>query len=512
MTIQALPWMSTSAAPANEGLESTPPQVRPGLAAAESSLQVLFLRDSVDRRFQGYHGIIAAEYADALDARRDAPSDGELRMLFGAWSGEISSLLKSRSDVKIGDLARLSHRPDLLAKVLSTLNSRPDLPFASLMHKNCEGKLSLDMTELDTGFRVMSNLENEAPIEKYRDEDLELIFGMQGKMVRDFLTARKDIRLNEIIAVRNDKRGLPELCRLLAERRDFAIGDVLHRSPDGTVSITWSVSDDISREIMGTRRDVKPKELSRLFAYLVKAFDGNPQMARRAYLHTAKLLKQRSDISPDSVGRMVSRMSDQLEMVRPQGPMAGRLMNATKLEMIESSAELLSTRRDLGTDDMTRLSESMITSFGDKNDAFSLRRIGKGFKNAAEMLRKRPDAGIGQVQSLLCTLDFAVPGRNRYAMENKASLFGTVSKALAAKPYLQPEQVQGLIFNKAWGRGFDNGFSLLCSVNRILSALPGSSREPGQKEAPGAKEIQGGKDTGGEQQSPGAQVEKGGEE
>jgi len=437
----------------------------------EGSLLEMRLKYSLDRRQTVYHGITRDDGGTALDARQDKITDEELTKLFGEQSQTVRSLLNSRSDVKLSDLSALRGKPEILNKTLSYLQQKPDSPFSSLISRDIDGSLNVDMTELDPKLKLKKLVEEDVRQDKLSDDDMEKLFGDQGKQMRDLMKTRDDVKLSDMLSIRNDKKGIGELTNMLNERKDLSFNDLVSKSPDGKASITWSVSDEQSKEIMGTRKDVKPKELSSLFGFLVKAFDGDQSQAKRAYTQAARLLMNRSDISPGAVGKMVISMNEQLETIRPEGQMSGTLMNAARQDMLESSVDVLIKRKDLNTEDMTKLSEATVKSFGNKKDEMSLPRVSRSFRDATEMLGKRPDVSVQQVTGFMNNLDMAVGGRDRMSLENKAGIFKTACTTLSMRPDTNFAQMEDSLQRQAGKGNMDSGASIMLGFKSEASQL-----------------------------------------
>ncbi|MHC9538494.1 MAG: hypothetical protein AB9903_03160 [Vulcanimicrobiota bacterium] len=427
----------------------------------EGSLLEMRLKYSLDRRQEVYHAFTRVDGGNALDARQDKITDDELTGLFGEHSSTVRSLLNSRPDIKLSDLSALRGKPEILDKTLSYLKQKPDAPFASLLSRDIDGSLNVNMTELDPKLKLKKLMEEDVKHEKLSDDEMEKLFGDQGKQMRELMKNRDDVKLSDLLALRGNKENLSEVSKLLNERKDFSFNDLVNKSADGKTTTTWSVSDAPSRQIMEHRRDVKPKELTSLFGTLVKAFDGNPAEARKAYTQAGRLLMNRSDIRPEAVGKMVVGMNEQLETIRPEGPMSGMLMNAARHDMLESSVDVLIKRKDLNCEDMTKLSEATVKSFGNEKDEMSLPRVSRSFRDATEMLGKRPDINVQQVTGFMNNLDMAVAGRDRMSLDNKAAIFKTVSTTLSQRPDTSMDQMDDMLNRQAGKGNIDCGTSIL---------------------------------------------------
>jgi arsenate reductase-like glutaredoxin family protein len=488
--------------PVNLDAPALPDALEVGGGAGDP-LKTARLKYSLDSRYREYNAIVRADQGEALDAKQDGITDDELKSIFGDQAEGVRSLLNSRSDVKLGDLLPLRRNPELFSKTIATLNKRSDLPFSSLIQRDVDGSVMVDSGEFDVKMKLKRDIADDVSQDKLSDEELDALFGDQSKQVRELMKTRSEIKLSELLPLRNDKKGLDDLSRLLTERKDFSYNDLVSKSADGKVSITWSVSDEQSKDIMETRKDIKPKELSALFGTLVKAFDGDPKMAKRAYAQAAKLLKNRADISPQAVGKMVVDMNEQLETIRPEVPNSGQMMNAARMDMLESSVDVLCKRKDLTTEDMTRLSESTVKSFGSKKDPLSLSRVSRSFRDATEMLGKRPDINVGQVTGFMSKLDSTITGADPASLESKASLFKTSCTLLAKRGDMNFSHMENLLDKKAQGKPPGNGFAIASDFRRDAGLLeegknPDAERGPAVAQEDGPGKAEGQKEAAGE--------------
>ncbi|MDQ7821780.1 MAG: hypothetical protein RDV48_03190 [Candidatus Eremiobacteraeota bacterium] len=461
---------------------------------SERAFPSVLLRYQLDERHEAYHAIAGAEREASLDARQDKINDDELKSLFGDEADSVRSLMNTRSDVKLSDLYALRKKPEDLTKAISFLNKRPDFKFSDLISRDIDGNVLLDRTELDPNMKLRKNIAEEAKAADYSDDDLQKLFDDQAGAVRELLRTRDDVKVGDLLPLRGDRKGITDLVKLLNERKDLKYDELVNKSADGKVTITWAVTDDQSKEIMETRKDIKPKELTKLFGTFVKAFDGDPLMAKKAYAHAARLLKNRSDMAPESVGKMVLDMSEQLETIRPTDPMAARRMNQTKLEMVESSVDLLMKRNDIQPEDVTKLSGAMVKSFGDKRDPMSLSRVSRAFKDTTQMLSARKDISISQVEGFMGNLDFAVPGRDPMSLENKASMLKGACTALKRNEGLNLGHMEQVLHKKSMENPAmrDSGIMLSAEFNRTAGALAAQAQptpaQPAQDEVSGAEE------------------------
>lgn len=334
-----------------------------------------------------------------------------------------------------------------------------------------QAKQGLDIRE--EAYRAIVQAEAEAALDarqdKITDEELKQIFGDQADAVRTLLNKRSDVNLSELLPLRNDPNGLAQVLRLLTERTDLAVSDLIHKTPDGKVKIDGSVTDDECKELMAERTDIKPKAPSALKATILKAF-GNPVLAKKAFTMAVKLLKTRTDLSCESVGKMIVGICEQLDTIKPPGGSAGLSAGAAKLEMLEVSVNLLTFRRDLGTEDVVNLARATVQTFGDKRDPMSFSRVTRSFAEAADLLVSRPGMSVSQVTGFMKTLKQVIPGRDANALDTRASIFSSACNLLKQRQDLDFSSIDELLKRQTWGEK-KKGNALLRSFNEATSDL-----------------------------------------
>ncbi len=345
-----------------------------------------------------------------------------------------------------------------------------------------------ELTAREKRIKLGEKVYDDVSQDKLSDDEMEQLFGDQAPSIRDLMKTRDDVKLTDLLAFSGDQQGLSHISKLLTDRKDLAYGDLVNKSPDGKVSLTWAVSDPQSNEIMEKRRDIKPKELTTLFGTLVKNFDNNPQLARKAYTETSRLLVNRPDITPEAAGKMVLEMGQQLESIEPtQVPGSRIMLNSAKLDMLSSSVDLLVKRNDINTEDVTKLSGAMVASFGNKMDPLSLSRVSRSFKDATEMMGKRKDINIDQVTGFLGALDSAITGSDTHSLENKASIFRGTCETLSRKPDVGFDTMHKLLAQSRKGGNTDSGASVMFAFKRGLGQIDEGNEPDLLKETVGEK-------------------------
>ncbi|GEM_PF-1857223 len=310
--------------------------------------------------------------------------------------------------------------------------------------------------------------ELDAKQDKITDDELKKYFGDQADSVRDLLNKRSDVKLSELLPLKNDA-GFAQLLKLLGQRSDVQVSDLVEKTQDGKVRIDQSVNDDETKELMENRNDIKPKELSNLKAQLTKAL-GNPQLAKKAFTMALKLLKTRTDMKPEEVGNMFTGISEKLDSVCPKGDKSASAAGA-KLEMFETAVELLCTRRDLNGDHIVKLADAVTNTMGDKKDANSATRISESFRDAADLMTTRQDISVDNVTGFLGSMQTMTKGKDPAALDARASIFKTACNTLKQRPDMNFDSMTELLKRQTQGNKPKQGNALVNDFNGAATNL-----------------------------------------
>lgn len=302
------------------------------------------------------------------------------------------------------------------------------------------------------------------------DEELKKYFGDQAGDIRELLNKRSDVKLSELLPLRNDASGLSQVVKNLKENESLQVSDMVTKGLDGRVKVDENVNDDETKELMQNRKDIKPKELTELKNTLMKAL-GNPTLVKKAMTSAAKLLKTRTDIKPEAVGDMFTKISDAMNSLTGGKGDKSASGAGAKLEMLETSVELLCTRRDLNTDQVVKLAQSTVKTMGDKDDGNSATRVSNSFKDAAGLMMARQDINVDQVVGFQNNLKQMVPGKDPAALDNRASMFSSACNLLKQRPDMNFDQVTELLKRQTQGTNPKQGNNLLQGFNNAISGL-----------------------------------------
>lgn len=293
------------------------------------------------------------------------------------------------------------------------------------------------------------------------DAELQRIFGGDAGAVRQLLNTRSDLKVGDLIPLRKDRDGLQSLADLLTHRTDVKLSEVLSRDKDGKVKLDSTVRDSASRDLLYSRTDTKPGELSSMRAQLGRLFD-NPSMARAAYTKSLDLLKTRTDLRAGDVSGIISRLGIATRSTKggdgPQG-------SAALFDMFDRSTKLLTARPDLGAGDVTKLIDATSQSFGGRDSKNGLSNLRDAFASATDLLTSRQGMSVTDVKNVMGTVDQHF-GKDT---DNKLSAFQKSATLMAHVPQLDAPGVDRMFKKAADGPPAARGDKLVQAFDNAAS-------------------------------------------
>lgn len=451
MTIQPLPGNSQGIQCSN--LQSGPApmaqaQVPPDEVRAGAVLQA---KIGLDGREEIYQGILSAPEGavcegSALAAMADRPltdlTDQELRSLFGDQADRMKDLGQRQPGLTGNQVLPFLGRPQVLDGLSDLLESRPDLQWEDLVQVGPDGKVRLDSAQAFAPTRIDArDLPDFAdkPISEMTEAELTRLFGNQSAKIKEIGQLRPGITGAQVFPLRLDVEGLESLQELFEKRPDLEWGDMVKVGSDGQTRIDPSATDATSRELLLVRQDVKPIELTRMAAIFVEELR-DPALAETARKKALALLKERSDVKPQELGALMQTL------VRGQDGNAG-MSAAAAVDMFNSSARLLTTRRDLKVEDATKVAHSVLGMAGKKDPKSGLRSA-TAMSEAVDTLILQQDMGAESIAQLTQTMNQSFPGQDEGSSADRHLAFSKGLGLLRQVPGMDPGTI-GIMMQKA---------------------------------------------------------------
>lgn len=302
------------------------------------------------------------------------------------------------------------------------------------------------------------------PIGQMTDDELKQVFGSDADRMKALGAKQPNLTAGMLQPLRKDPQGLDSVVTMLTERPDLKFEDLVTKDQKGNMNINGTIRDERSRELMLQRTDIKPAALSSMagsFAQTLK----QPALVKEAYNTSLDLLKTRTDVSPQDLGALMGRMSKGVNQNSAGGGQEGGGMNAAAtLDMFKTGARLMTTRQDIGVQDVGRMSDA-VAQLGGKKDDQSGMKIANAFSQGADFLISRPGSSVNDVVNLAGTIKQRVPGQEGADADNRFALFGQSMQLMKDMPQMNADGVAALIEKSSEGPPPRQGQDLVNAFN-----------------------------------------------
>ena len=499
---------------------------------AEATLQARIGLDGGKDAFEGSLAAPVTAEPETLPSPADRAlsemSSSELQDLFGDQAGAMKELSRLRPDLKGSQLLALQGRGEDLENLAVLLDSRPDLGFDDLVKVGEDGKAHLDpcvrdeasrdllsvrtdlnpsdLAQMKARFRAelgdagqadqahakaLALLEErsglkpeevsglslaptivnagnklpafaEKPISEMTEEELSRLFGHQAPKMKELGALRPGVTGVQAKPLAKDDAELDSLLELFKRRTDIEWDDVVKVGLDGKTRVDPSATDDTSRELLCVRPDLKPLELTKMAASFAEELR-DPALAETARRKALALLKERTDVKPAELTQLMQTL------VRGQNGNAG-MSAAAALDMFDSSARLLTTRRDLGVADADKMAHSVLGMAG-KKDSQSGLRSAQAFSEAVDTLIVRQDMGAEGITQLCQTMNQRFPGQDEGSSADRHSAFSKGLSLLRQVPGMEPSTIGTMMQKGAEGPPPRQGIRLLQAFDTMSQGV-----------------------------------------
>lgn len=124
----------------------------------------------------------------------------------------------------------------------------------------------------------------------------------------------------------------------------------------------------------------------------------------------------------------------------------------------------MTTRHDIGVQDVGRMSDA-VAQLGGKKDDQSGMKIANAFSQGADFLISRPGSSVNDVVNLAGTIKQRVPGQEGADADNRFALFGQSMQLMKDMPQMTPDGVAALIEKSSEGPPPRQGQDLVNAFN-----------------------------------------------
>lgn len=246
------------------------------------------------------------------------------------------------------------------------------------------------------------------------DAELHQLFGDQADRIKQIGQRQPGLTGTQVLPLARDAAELETVQGMLESRPDLNWSDLVKVGADGKTRVDPSVTDGTSRELLLNRQDVKPIELTQMAASF-HAELRDPGLAEAARKKALNLLRERPDVKPQELTGLMQTL------VRGQNGNAGQSA-AAALDMFDSSARLLTARRDLGVQDANKLASGVLGMAGKKDDKSGF-RSSMAMSEAVDTLIVRQDMNAEGIVQLTHTMNQKFPGQDEGSAGDRHSAF-----------------------------------------------------------------------------------------
>ncbi|GMU57000.1 MAG: hypothetical protein AMXMBFR33_61460 [Candidatus Xenobia bacterium] len=281
------------------------------------------------------------------------------------------------------------------------------------------------------------------PIGQLTDKQMDEVFGSRSDEARGVASVLPSLTAGDFLQLREDPTALGEIMELMELRPDLNVGDLMYRDSKGNLQINGAVRDANSRDLMVNRPDIKPVELTDMRASFAADLK-QPALADVAYKSALQLLKTRSDVRPQDLSQLMTRI------LRGTGGSNDPGNAAAAVEIFKTGTKLMQTRTDIQPHDVARLSDT-VAMMGGKQDGKSGMKIANAFAQAADFLVSKPGSNVGEVAELATTVRQRMPGESGDDTDARLGVFTTGLQMMKNVPGLGAAGIGTMLQKAAMG-------------------------------------------------------------
>lgn len=258
---------------------------------------------------------------------------------------------------------------------------QPQQPRSAEQTRQAQLKGTLGREDKLAGKRLLAELDS---------QELQQMYGELGPLMGRLGAARPEVTLQEAAGIhdvfKDDANAAHPVVEFLSNRKDVKLNETFTSAPGGgRPELEPSLKDENSRQMLMLRRDLKPRDASKMGSRFQFAL-GDPMMAADAYKSTVPMLAKRNDIHPETMSNMMDGM------VRTMGE------PAAALRTFKSGTKLMEERGNVQPTDVSRLLGG-VANLSKKDGGMNPARVANAFEDATNLLREQPGRSIHDVIS-----------------------------------------------------------------------------------------------------------------
>lgn len=271
-------------------------------------------------------------------------------------------------------------------------------------------------------------------------EDLSALGGSSA--LESLASTQGDLTVAEAMPLIRNPQAMESIAEILAKRPDLEVSDFVSRDMEGRVRIDPSYKDEETMKFLLEREDISPSEMSTMRENFTRQFR-DPIMGKMATEKGIELMKQRPDLRPDDITKLMEQMGRATGMTGQNGA-TDQSAAGSALDMFDSASRLLTKRSDLQPEGVIELAKS-VGSLGSPDDPNRAMRVAGGFDAAVKALEKNPLRQPEDMSRLAGVIGQNFKGQDENAAGARMNAFNTAAKMMGENPEVNADSINQVL-------------------------------------------------------------------
>ena len=244
-----------------------------------------------------------------------------------------------------------------------------------------------DILGIKTQRQPSNGLSANARLGDLKPEQLRSLGG--GSSLESIASAQPGTTVGEVGPLLRNSAAMESIAGLMQNRRDLKVGDFLSQDNKGRIRIDPSYKDDKTMEMLKERPDITPGEITSMRQNFTKTLK-NPHLGKQATEKSFELLKKRSDLKPEDMGKLMGGLRQAAggdQKSKAGGGAGDEAGAAAALDMFDSASKMMQERTDLKPERVAGMAKSIGEMSSDK-DRNGPQNVAEAFDSASKSLGK----------------------------------------------------------------------------------------------------------------------------
>ncbi len=244
-----------------------------------------------------------------------------------------------------------------------------------------------DTLGIKTQRQPSNGLSANARLGDLKPEQLRSLGG--GSSLESIASSQPGTTVAEVGPLLRNSAAMESIAGLMQNRRDLKVGDFLSQDNKGRIRIDPSYKDDKTMEMLKERPDITPGEITSMRQNFTKTLK-NPHLGKQATEKSFELLKKRSDLKPEDMGKLMGGLRQAAggdQKSKAGGGAGDEAGAAAALDMFDSASKMMQERTDLKPERVAGMAKSIGEMSSDK-DRNGPQNVAEAFGSASKSLGK----------------------------------------------------------------------------------------------------------------------------